>query len=128
MNPLTSEQRGETAFFLWPGQNPAAPELVASVACRARALEEAAEDRQALVKFTRDVSAVVRRLLDAEQQLATCRRLLATAVAEADDSPDYGLSAGELLHLLTGSGLDLEPEITAAMQLRDAEQLAGAPR
>jgi hypothetical protein len=81
-----------------------------------------------MAKLSRDTIAVLARLLDAEQQLATCRRILAEAVAVADDSPDYGLSAGELLHLLTGSGLDLEPEITAAMQLRDAEQMAGAPR
>lgn len=125
MHPMTPEQRTDAGFFLWPGQNPAAPELVTSVACRARALEEAAGDREALVKFTRDTAAVVRRLLDAEQQLATCRRLLAEAVVTADHLPDDGLTAGDLLHLLTGSGLDLTADIEAAEALREAEALAG---
>lgn len=125
MHPMTPEQRGEAAFFLPPGQNPAAPELVASVACRARALEEAAEDRQALVKFTRDTAAVIRRLLAVEQQLAACRAAYADAIALAADLPDDGLTPDDLTRLAAAHGLDLTADITAAEALRDAEALAG---
>lgn len=124
MHPMTPEQRGEARFYVPLGQNPAAPELVAHVACGARALEMTATDKAA-ARLGRDTIAVVQRLLDAEQQLATCRRLLAEAVVTADHLPDDGLTAGDLLHLLTGSGLDLRADIEAAEALREAEQLAG---
>jgi hypothetical protein len=109
---MTPEQRGEAAFYVPPGQNPAAPELVAHVACGIRALEMTTRD-PAVIKLSRDGIAVVRRLLD-------------TAVAVADDSPDDGLTADDLLRLCDAAGLDLAQDIAAAETLRDAEQLAGA--
>jgi hypothetical protein len=125
MKPMTPDQRREVRFFVPPGQNPAAPELVAHVATGARALEISTTD-PAVMRLARDMIAVVQRLLDAEQQLATCRRVLADAVTVADDTPDYGLSAGDLLTLLTGSGLNLADDIADAEATRDAHTLAGA--
>lgn len=126
LTPMTPEQRGEAAMFLPPYQSPAAPELIASVIRRARAAGISATTAADIAALLIDVAAVVRRLLDAEQQLATCRRILATAVVTADDEPDYGLSAGDLLQLLTGSGLDLAADMAEAETLREAEALAGA--
>jgi hypothetical protein len=124
---MTPEQRAEAAVFLPPYQNPAAPELVASVIRRARAAGISADiSRGQLATLLSDTAAIVRRLLDAERDIEALRRILATAVVVADDPPDYGLTAGELLHLLTGSGLDLTQDITDAEALRDAEQMAGA--
>jgi hypothetical protein len=122
---MTPEQRGEAAFYVPPGQNPAAPELVAHVACGIRALEMTTRD-PAVIKLSRDGIAVVRRLLDAERDIEALRRILATAVAVADDSPDDGLTADDLLRLCDAAGLDLAQDIAAAETLRDAEQLAGA--
>jgi hypothetical protein len=121
---MTPEQRGEVAFYVPREQNPAAPELVAHVACGARALEISTTD-PAVVKLGRDTIAVIERLLDTEQQLAALRRILAEAVVTADHLPDDGLTAGDLLHLLTGSGLDLAAEIEHAEALREAEAMAG---
>lgn len=126
MTLMTPEQRGEAAFFLWPEQNPAAAEMVRSVAVRARALEDAAADRSELVKFTRDTTAVIRRLLDTEQQAEALRRVLAEAVAIAGDLPDDGLTPDDLLRLLAARGLDLTRDIADAEALREAHALAGA--
>lgn len=124
---MTPEQRAEAAVFLPPYQNPAAPELVASVIRRARAAGISADiSRSDLAVLLSDTAAVVRRLLDAERDIEALRRILAEAVVVADDLPDEGLTAGDLLRLLTGSGLDLTTDIQAAEALREAEQLAGA--
>lgn len=123
MRPMTPEQRGEVTFYVPREQHPAAPELVATVACGARALEITGDPTAA--RLGRDTIAVVARLLDAEQHLAALRRILAEAVVTADHLPDDGLTAGDLLHLLTGSGLDLTTEIEHAEALREAETLAG---
>lgn len=124
MQPMTPEQRAEVRFFVPPGQNPAAPELVAHVACGIRALEISGSD-PAIVKLSRDAIAVVQRGLAAEQALAACRRVLAEAVALADDLPDDGLTAGDLRGLLAARGLDLRHDIEHAEALRHAEQTAG---
>jgi hypothetical protein len=118
---MTPEQRGAVTLHMPYKHRVAPPELVAVVAACADGT-----DPRSLDAHPGDVRAVIARLLDAEQQLTTLRRIIATAVTVADDNPDYGLSAGELLRLLTGSGLDLTQDIADAEQLRDAEQLAGA--
>jgi hypothetical protein len=124
---MTPEQRGEAAAFLPPYQNPAAPELVASVIRRARAAGISADiSRGQLATLLSDTAAVISRLLDAERDIEALRRTLATAVATATDLPDDGLSAGDLLRLYTAAGLDLTADIEHAETLRAAEQLAGA--
>jgi hypothetical protein len=124
MKPMTPEQRGEARFYVPPGQNPAAPELVAHVACGARALEITTTDPDT-IKLARDMTAVIWRLLTTEQQAEALRSVLAEAVALAADLPDDGLTAGDLLRLLTARGLDLTQDIADAETLREAHALAG---
>lgn len=121
MRPMTPEQRAEVSLHLPYGHRVATPALVAIVAKGTSDVPDA----PSLDAHPGDVRAVLRRLLNTEQQLATCRRLLATAVVTADHLPDDGLTAGDILHLLTGSGLDLRAEIEHAEALREAEALAG---
>lgn len=125
---MTPKQRVALARLLGHG-NPAAPELVFHALDEANGARTARNPDQARMRnraAADALPAVVRRLLDAEQQLATCRRILAEAVVLADDLPDDGLTAGDLLRLLAARGLDLRADIADAEQLRDAEQLAGA--
>lgn len=123
MTPMTTDDRALIEQAIGDG-HPAAPELVYATAQR---LGYTGSIANALGPGMRhEIAAVIRRLLNAEQQLTTLRRIIATAITVADDNPDYGLTAGELLHLLTGSGLDLTQDIADAEQLRNAEQLAGA--
>lgn len=120
MIPMTPEQRAAITLHMPYKHRVAPPELVAVVAACA-----AGTDPRSLDAHPGDVRAVIARLLDAEAALATCRRVLAEAVVTADDHPDEGLTAGDLLHLLTRTGLDLDAEIEAAQQLHDAEAEAG---
>jgi hypothetical protein len=124
MTTMTREDRALIARAVGAG-NPAAPELVLTTAQR---LGPGGILATAAIPggIRHELAAVVRRLLDVEQQLDACRRVLAEACALAADLPDDGLTADDLVHLLSGSGLDLRHDIEAAEAIRHADAAAGA--
>lgn len=125
---MTPEQRAAVAHILGSA-NPAAPELVFHALDEANSARAARNPDQARIRnraAADALPAIVRRLLDAERDIEALRRVLAEAVATATDLPDDGLTADDLLRLLTAAGLDLRHDIEHAETLRDAEQMAGA--
>jgi hypothetical protein len=127
MTAMTPELRARALAAL-AHQNPAAPELV--LAALGDALSVGGHSHPPLIaerlrRAERAVPAIVRRLLDIEQQAEAMRRVLAEAVVTADDLPDDGLTSGDLLTLLAAAGINLHADIEAAALLRHAEQTAG---
>jgi hypothetical protein len=125
--PLTADERARTLIALGQ-QNPASADLVVAAAGDFRlsaASLHTLRDRRADRAF-HGLPLIIRRLLDAEAEAATLRRVLAEAGALAYDQPDGGITAGDIKHLAAAVGIDIEPDIDAAAAIRMADATGGA--
>jgi hypothetical protein len=120
--PMTDDERSAVRLHLAYMPRTAPPALVALVAALADGT-----DRRSLDAYAGDVSAVIARVMAAEQHIASLRRVLGEVAALAGDNPDVPVTAADVAGLATAAGLDITEDIEAAEELREAEQAAGCP-
>jgi hypothetical protein len=118
---MTAEARAQVARALGAG-GPAAPELVLVTAERLGAGTLRVTLGRA--HHHHEYAAIIRRLLDAEQQLTALRGVLAQSIAVADECGD--VTAGDIRCLLAAVEVNLDTEAAAALDLRMADATGGA--
>lgn len=111
MKPLPTDARDAIERALPPG-GVAAPELILT------ALRAEQTDRAAVA-----VSAITRRLVETDAQLAALRSVVAEVLAELDEG-DL-VSAGDIRYRLQRGSIDLDDDIEQVAALRAAEATAG---
>lgn len=119
---MTHDERAVIAARL-DGQNPAAPELVNATVGAAKGVTRSGLRSAAIGRlFASDIPAVVARLLEVEQLLATTRETLARLAATGDD-----YDVADVLSELETAGAGIRrAELDHAEELLDVAARAGA--
>ena len=124
MKPMAAEQLAWLLAVVGERTNPAAPELLHSTVTTAHRLAWEDDPQGDLARaLARDVPPMLRRLVDAETQLATLRHLIADVVAEIHEGDE--LHTDDVRRRLTAAGISIEDDIATALAIRYADAAAG---